>query len=133
MSRISTPEGLPPYLYNPRNKRVMITTQEKYDRLDDNDDPYFIPCDSPEGPKKTVKVHKASEDEKPVIGSPPEADAAKIEVKGTEDLINIVMASDDKDELVGIAADLGFKLTKNMKVSTMQGRIEKKLADMNVL
>jgi hypothetical protein len=133
MSRNNLIEGLPPYLYNPRNKRVMITTQEKYDRVDEYDKPYFIPCDSPQGPEKTVQVHKASDEEKPVIGSPPEADATKIEVKGSEDLIDIVMASEDKDELVKIAADLGFKLTKNMKVSTMQGHIEKKLADMKIL
>jgi hypothetical protein len=132
MSRNNSVEGLPPYLYNPRNKRVMITTQEKFDRVDEYDKPYFIPCDSPEGPNKTVKISKASDDAKPVIGSTPEADAAKVEVKGTEDLIKIVMASDDKDELVQIGADLGVRLTKNMNVSTMQGHIEKKLAEMNI-
>ena len=133
MSRNNPVEGLPPYLYNPRNKRVMITTQEKFDRKDDHNKPYFVPCDSPEGPTQTVQVHKASDEEKPIIGSPPEADATKIEVKGSEDLINIVMASEDKDELVKIASDLGFKLTRNMKVSTMQNKIEMKLEEMHIL
>lgn len=132
MSRNRPVEGLPPYLYNPRNKRVMVTTQEKFDRLDDHGKQYFIPCDSVKGPELGVGVHKASDTEKPVIGTPPEADATKIEVKGTEDLIKIVMASDDKDELVKIASDLGFKLTKNMKVSTMQGKISVRLDEMGI-
>lgn len=133
MSRIFSPKNLPPFLYNPRNKRVMVTTQEKFDRVDDYGKPYFVPCDSPEGPKGSVMVHKASEISAPVIGSTPEADASKVAVKGSEDLINIVMASEDKDELVQIAADLGFKLTKNMNVSTMQGKISDKLVEMNIL
>ena len=42
------------------------------------------------------------------------------------------MASEDKDELVQIANDLGFKLTKNMKVETMQKKISAKLDEMNI-
>jgi hypothetical protein len=133
MSRNKKVKGAKPYLYNPRNKRVMITTQAKLDRLDDHDKPYFIQCDSPKGPTGSARVHKASDEgSEPVIGSTPEADASKVEVKGSTDLIDIVNASEDKDELVQIAADLGFKLTKNMKVSTMQGKIILKLAEMNV-
>lgn len=133
MSRNTPVEGAKPYLFNPRNGRVMITTQAKLDRLDDHDEPYFIPCDSVDGPPEFAKVHKASDDGKPVIGSPPDAEATKIAVKGAEDLIDIVMASEDRDELVQIAHDLGFKLTKNMKVSTMQGKISDKLDEMGIL
>ena len=123
---------MPKYLYNPRNGRVMIATQEKYDRVDDYDNPYFISCNSPEGPTGSIQVHKASEIEKPIIGKIPEADATKIEVKGSEDLIDIVMASEDKDELIQIANDLGFKITKNMKIKTMQKKISAKLEEMNI-
>ena len=133
MSRNKPVEGAKPYLYNPRNKRVMVTTQDKLDRLDVHGKPYFIQCDSVKGPTGSVKVHKASDEgNEPVIGSTPEADTAKVEVKGSEDLLDIVMASEDKDELVQIGSDLGIKLTKNMNVSTMQNKITAKLAEMNI-
>jgi hypothetical protein len=133
MSRNKTVKGAKPYLFNPRNGRVMVTTQEKLDRLDVHDKPYFIQCDSAKGPAGSPKVHKASvEGSEPVIASTPEADASKVEVKGSADLIDIVNASEDKDELVQIASDLGFKLTKNMNVSTMQGKIAAKLAEMDI-
>lgn len=132
MSRVLTPEGMAPYLYNPRNKRVMVATAEKAARLDEHDNPYFIPCDSVDGPKQTVEVSTGSDTSEPVISDVPDAEASKAEVKGSDDLLDIVMKSEDKDELVTIGTDLGVQVNKKMKIETMQSKISHRLAEMDV-
>ena len=134
MSRATTPENLPPYLYNPRNGRVMITTQAKFDRVDEHDNPYFIPCDSLEGPDGEVEVETASTtDAPPVVESVPEADASQEEVKGPSDLIEAVMASVDKDELVAIGKTIDVKLTRAMKIETMQKHLAARIEELGKL
>ena len=127
MSRNNPVKGAKPYLYNPRNKRVMVTTQAKLDRRDEYDKPYFIQCDSPYGPDgKNVKVNKGSV-APPVIENYQKGQEVTVEVSTTTDLRAIVMASEDKDELVQIGSDIGINLPKTMKVSTMQKRISAQL------
>ena len=130
MSRAKSSEGMP-YLYNPRNGRVMVATEAKLARLDRYDKPYFIPCMLPTGPDgSNVSVSKGSDAAKPQIEEFSKPEEEKVEVSTTTDLLNIVMASEDKDELIRIGSDIGIKLTKNMKVETMQKRISAKLKEL---
>ena len=135
MSRANRlPKGALPYIFNPRNKRVMIATPEKLARVDEYDKPYFIPCDSPEGPgEPKVETAKTVADVVPPVEAPKADDKKAPEVKGSGDLLDIVMTSEDKDQLVQIGKDMDVKLTRAMNISTMQNHLSVKLAELAAL
>lgn len=115
------------YLWSPRNGIVMINTELKRRMC-----PWAIPCNRLDASdiKNDPMVTKVYSDEYDSSKAQAEADEAtpkEEEITNVEDSFKVTLlaikSSTNKDELVGIGADLGEKLTRNMNVSTMQERL----------
>jgi hypothetical protein len=128
MSRTKPFEGMP-YLFNPRNQRVMVATEAKAARKDEYGKPYFIPCMEATGPDGTNVRVRYNTGQVPVMEDFKPKEDQKVDVSTPGDLLEIVLLSEDKDELVKIGADIGIKLAKTMKVATMQKKIAARLEE----
>jgi len=131
MSRNKTPKGALPYLINLRNGRVMVATEAKLARKDENGEPYFVPCATAAGPEP-AKVSVAAKEAAPMVEAPA-ADEPAAKTPGSSDLLTAIMSTEDKDELVKFGKQLDIKLSKAMKPSTMQAKLSVRLQELAAL